>query len=109
MGGGPDQSDNAALDIGQENVLLRFVETMNFVNEENGRPAGVRQAICRRRKHPPHIGHVGFNPAEALEFAGGAPGNKVGQGGFDEDGARAMMLSPFATLLPSNHIFQCLA
>ena len=36
LGGGADQADGAALDVGQEGVLLRLVEAMDLVDEEDG-------------------------------------------------------------------------
>ena len=34
--GGPDEAHCAAFDVGQEDVLLRFVEAVDFVDEQNG-------------------------------------------------------------------------
>ena len=36
FGGCADEADGAALDVGQEGVLLGFVEAMDFVDEERG-------------------------------------------------------------------------
>ena len=36
FGSGADEADGAALDVGQECVLLSFVEAMDFVDEEDG-------------------------------------------------------------------------
>jgi hypothetical protein len=42
FGGGADEADGAALDIGQEGVLLGLVEAMDFVDEEDGAGAHLR-------------------------------------------------------------------
>ena len=39
--GGPDEGDRALLDVGQNRVLLRLVEAMDLVDEEQGAPPGV--------------------------------------------------------------------
>ena len=36
LGRGADEADGAALDVGQESVLLRLVEAMNLIDEEDG-------------------------------------------------------------------------
>src|SRR4030065_719522 len=36
LGGGADESDHAVLDVGQDHVLLRLVEAMDLVDEEDG-------------------------------------------------------------------------
>lgn len=36
VGGGADEADGAALDVGEEDVLLGFVEAVDFVDEEDG-------------------------------------------------------------------------
>ena len=40
-----DEQDQAALDIGQQDVLLGAVEAVDFVEEEDGALAGVGQAV----------------------------------------------------------------
>ena len=42
LGGGADQADGAALDVGQKGVLLRLVEAMDLVDEEDGARAELR-------------------------------------------------------------------
>jgi hypothetical protein len=64
MRGRADQPHGALLDIGQQQVLLRFVETMQLVDEKDGRrlrPApGRRQNPAQFRD----IGHDGVDPHE---------------------------------------------
>ena len=64
-----DQPHHSAFHVRQQHILLRLVEAVNFVNEQNGRLPGVFQPVGRRRQHPAHVGHVGFHAAQPLEFA----------------------------------------
>ncbi len=41
FGGRADEADGAALDVGEEGVLLGLVEAMNFIDEESGARAEV--------------------------------------------------------------------
>ena len=63
-----DQAQISALHIWQENVLLRLVEVMNFVDEQNGFLAGRSKPIRGSRHYPPHLRDVAFHSTEALEF-----------------------------------------
>ena len=45
FGGRADQADIALLHIGKKSVLLRFVEAMNFVNEDDGPRAVLARAL----------------------------------------------------------------
>ena len=51
LGGGADKPDGAALDVGKEGILLRLVEAMDLVDEEDGARAVVRR-LFRRRPSP---------------------------------------------------------
>ena len=59
--------------MGQNGILLCFVEAMDFVNEQNGRGTGVFEAVGGRGEHATHVGHVGFGdaglPTEGLDEA----------------------------------------
>jgi hypothetical protein len=77
-----DQPHHAALDIGQQDILLRLVKAVNLVNEQNGGLPGVFQAIGRRRQHPAHIGHIGLDTAEAVKLAARLPRNDLSQRSF---------------------------
>src|SRR5437867_2745525 len=50
MGGRAYQPYRAAFDVGQQNVLLRFVEAVNLVNKQDGWLAGIREPIRGRGK-----------------------------------------------------------
>ena len=41
-----DQQNMAGFNVGQKNVLLGAVETVDFVEEENGTLAGVSEAVA---------------------------------------------------------------
>ncbi len=45
FGGGSDQANAAFLDVRQEGILLRFVEAMNFVDEDDGARAVLAGAV----------------------------------------------------------------
>src|SRR5579884_3252556 len=46
--GRPDQPQRSRLDVGQKNVLLRFVEVMNFIHKQDCCFPGSAQPIGRR-------------------------------------------------------------
>jgi hypothetical protein len=60
LGGSADQDDVAALHVGQECVLLRFVEAMNLVDEQDGAAAHAAQALG--------IGHHRFDFLDAAQY-----------------------------------------
>jgi len=78
--GGADEFDDSAFHIRQQNVLLCLVEAVNLVDEENGRLAGVFQAVDRRGQDASHVGDIGFHAAEAFEFTAGLARDDVGEG-----------------------------
>ena len=80
MRGSSNEADGATLQVGEENILLRFVEAMNLVDEENGRfitkflPRGGLLDFCS------NLGNVGFHSIERLEARAGGIGNDRSQG-----------------------------
>ena len=80
MRGRADQPHHAALDIRQQHVLLRLVEAVDFVNEQDGGLPLVLQPVGRQGQHAAHVGHVGFHAAQPLELAPGLPGDDLRQG-----------------------------
>ena len=82
MGRRPNQPHHASFNIRQQHVLLRLVEPVDFVNEQNGGLPLVFEAVGRGGEHAAHVRHVGFHPAEPLELAAGLPGNNVRERGF---------------------------
>ena len=59
LGGRADQRDRAVLDVRQHRVLLRFVEAMDLVDEQDGAPSDARarcaSATTRRRSATPAL------------------------------------------------------
>ena len=68
LGGRPQQADHAALDIGQQRVLLRAIEAMDFIDEQDGPRRGfVLQAVCRRGDDAPDVCDRALDAAQTLE------------------------------------------
>ena len=63
LGGGADQRDRARLDVGQEGVLLRLVEAVDLVDEEDGALAAVVAPLLRRARRS--RGAPGCSPSTA--------------------------------------------
>ncbi len=74
-----DQPDDAALDIRQQDVLLGFVEPVDFVDEENRPDAAGLEAIGRAGDHAAHVRHAALDPAESLEPGLRGLGDNLGQ------------------------------
>src|SRR5713101_9645248 len=55
VSGRSDQPQVSAFDIRQENVLLRFIEMMDLVDEQNRFSSGSAKTIGRRRDRAPHF------------------------------------------------------
>ncbi len=97
VGGGADEAQVSALDVGQEDVLLRFVEVMDLVDEQDRFLAGGGEAILRRGHDFAHLGDVAFDAAQAFEFRLGHFGDDLREGGFagagragEDDGREAV-------------------
>src|SRR5581483_1975752 len=56
--GGADQTNHAALHVRQEDVLLRLVEAVDFVDEKNGGLALVFETVGGGGKHAAHVGDI---------------------------------------------------
>ncbi len=81
FGGGADQADAAFLDVREEGILLRFVEAVNFVDEDDGARAVLAGAVG--------IAHDLLDFLDAGEHGGkldevglGDAGNDLGEGGL---------------------------
>ena len=75
---GPDKNDGAILDMGQNHILLGFVETVDFVNEQDGAPLVHSLAVFGLGRYPAQVGYAGSDGADRLEvglrYAGYQPG-----------------------------------
>ena len=74
-----DQPHRAGLDIGQEDVLLRFVEAMNLVDEKDGALAGRLHARHGGGQHAAHIGHRALDAIQPLKVGRGPPRDHLRQ------------------------------
>lgn len=86
VGGGSDEADGAAFEVGEEGVLLGFVEAVDFVDEEDGGlvSEGLKSAggfdFCA------DFGDVGFDSVEGFKAGAGGAGDDIGEGGFSSAG-----------------------
>ncbi len=53
--GSADQNERAVFHIGKQHILLALVEAMNFIDENNGAPAIVRELLLRLHHHIANI------------------------------------------------------
>jgi hypothetical protein len=68
VGGRPDEPESSCLDVRQENVLLRLVEMMNFINKQDRLSPGRAQTIHGCGDDPAHFGDIAFHAADPGEF-----------------------------------------
>ena len=69
LGGRPDQRDGPVLHVRKHDVLLRAVETVDLVDEEDRADAGDAQPIPRLRDHRADLRDTGTHGGEAREVA----------------------------------------
>src|SRR5256884_7919304 len=65
--GGPDQRDDAVLDPGEERVLLRPVEAVDLVAEQDRAASFVLETLLRQFDDLAHAGHPLRDRGERLE------------------------------------------
>ena len=85
LGGGADEADGAAFDVGQEGVLLGFVEAMDLVDEEDGAHAGGGGTFGFDHDLADLL-NTGENGGELEEGGVGEGGDELGEGGFADAG-----------------------
>src|SRR6266699_84009 len=68
VSGRANQSEASSFDVGQKNVLLRFVEMMDLIDEQDRLLAGGAEAIRRRSDDAAHLGNVALHAADSNEF-----------------------------------------
>src|SRR6266487_2429170 len=68
VSGRSDQPEISAFDVGEKNILLRFVEVMDLVDEQDRLLTRRAEAICRGSDNPPHFGDVAFHAAQPHEL-----------------------------------------
>src|SRR6266496_2982840 len=82
VSGRADKPQISGLNIRQKNVLLRFVEMMNFINEQDRFLSRSAEAIRRRSDDATHFCDVAFHAADSNEFRMGHFRNDPRQRGF---------------------------
>ena len=85
LGGGADEADGAALDVGEEGVLLGLVEAMDLVDEEDG--AGAEAGGLFGVDHDLlDLLDAGEDGGELDEGGLGERGDDLGEGGLADAG-----------------------
>src|ERR1700746_1015530 len=77
-----DQAEISSFDIRQKNVLLRFVEMMDLINEQDRPLSRCAETIRRCSDDASHFGHVTFHAADSNEFGVRHFRNHSGQRGL---------------------------
>ena len=77
-----DQDDAAFLDVGQQHVLLRAVEAVQFIDEQDGAPAGVGQLGAGFFEQLAHFLDADGDGVELAKDALRVLGDDVGQRGL---------------------------
>ena len=75
-----DQHDRAVLHVGQQHVLLRLVEAVDFVDEEDR--AHAAELVARAVAHLADFGDVGDHARTAHEVAARGLGDHLGERGL---------------------------
>ena len=90
--GGADEADGAALDVGEEGVLLGFVEAVDFIDEEDGstESAGWMGGRWEARSASAMTALISFMPERTAENSMKEAlvrcGDDFGEGGFADAG-----------------------
>ncbi len=80
--GGADENDAAVFHVGQEHVLLRAVEAMDFVDEQQRALASRRHQIAGFVEHLAQFFHAAGDGAHLPEFAAAGGGEQMRERGF---------------------------
>ncbi len=83
--GGPDQTDGAALDIGEKCILLGLVEAVNLIDKENG-PRSEAGGFLRVRHHLLDLLDAAQHRGEFNETGLRSLGDDLGQRGLADSG-----------------------
>jgi glutamate-5-semialdehyde dehydrogenase len=84
--GGADEPHGAAFHVGQQHVLLGFVEAVDFVDEKNGAGAVARETQGGGGHDLADFGDGAFDAAETFEAGMGGAGDDFGEAGFSGAG-----------------------
>ena len=80
--GRADEADDAAFDVGQQHVLLRFVEAVDFIDEQDGGLAAHVAMVPGLIDFCADLRDVGFDTVDRLEARPGHACDHRGQSGF---------------------------
>ncbi len=81
-----DEPDRSLFQMGEQDVLLRLVESVQLIHEEDGFPPVHAHPHLRLGDFLPDVRHVGFHPVEHHEMGVRRPGDDGGQGGLPAAG-----------------------
>lgn len=84
--GRPNEAHRSAFEMGEEDVLLGFIEAVNLVDEEDSGFIAQLLPSGRLLDFGPNLRHVGFDAIERLEPRTRAQRNDGGEGGFAGSG-----------------------
>src|SRR4029453_2363459 len=84
--GRTDKAKFSRFDIGQKDVLLRLIEMMNLIDEQNGLFPRCAETVRSRGKDTAHLSDVAFNPANPNKFRMSHFRNDTRQRGFAASG-----------------------
>ena len=79
MGGRADETNRAALQVREQDVLLRLVEAVDLVDEEDGRLAPQVAVQLRLGDLVADLGDVRFHPVEGFETRAGGLRDDIGE------------------------------
>ncbi len=82
LGGRADEEDRPVLDVRQEGILLRLVETVHLIDEEHRRTAIVLSYLAGAVYGCPDILDAGQDGRHGDELGAAARGDHAGQGGL---------------------------
>src|SRR4029453_16344584 len=81
-----DEAEISRFDVGQKNVLLRFVEMMDLIDEQDRLLPGRGEGIRRRSDDTTHFCDIAFHATDSNEFCVSFLGNDAGKRGLSAPG-----------------------
>src|SRR4029453_10129719 len=81
-----DEAEISRFDVGQKNVLLRFVEMMDLIDEQDRLLPGRAEAIRRRSDDATHFRDIAFHATDSNESCVSFLGNDAGKRGLSAAG-----------------------
>ena len=78
----PDEGHRPVLDVREQGVLLRLVEAVDLVDEQDAAAAIQRQALLGARDRGPHLGDAGHDGREGVEVGADRVREEPGERGL---------------------------